>query len=343
MWSLRARTAVFVPRVAEGSRIAHSQKLLETVTRIRIRAAISRLALPGRGGEQGARVIGSLTLHGPYAGVRFRKGGIGEPDLGSSPVEMGSALLPLSPIIPIPATSVRVRSTDSPYLWAQFVNACLDPLSSSFCLGRCDREAMRLEPTFEVPARLNAWLGARKVSRRSGPVLELSGELYVPDGIFLHLRVSAGCDRFGEPRTSGGDGDPILSPERAWTSLSASSRPASQAIPGSRSPSRRGGRPGRERDSSRTLRPTGLTEARVRDDVDRVFRTGWGLGQRRRGPETAPRGVPLPRQPDSRTHGPGNRRRPRSDRRHGRGSTEQRTPTRKENSPLPGPLVRRAR
>jgi hypothetical protein len=200
MWSLRSHTAVFVPRVAEGSRIAHSQKLLETLTRLRIRAAISRLALPGREGEQGARVVGSLTLHGPYAGVRFRKGGVGEPDLGSSPVEMGSALLPLSPIIPIPGTSVRVSSASAPYLWAQFVNACLDPLSSAFCLGRCDREAMRLEPTFEVPARLSAWLGARKVSRRSGPVLELSGELYIPDGIFLHLRVSAGCDRLGEPR-----------------------------------------------------------------------------------------------------------------------------------------------
>jgi hypothetical protein len=200
MWSLRARTAVFVPRVAEGSRIAHSQKLLETVTRLRIQAAISRLALPVRAGEQGARVIGSLTLQGPYAGVLFRKGGIGEPDLGSSPVEMGSALLPLNPIIPIPGTSVRVRSANAPYLWAQFVNACLDPLSSCYCLGRCDREAMRLEPTFEAPARLTAWLSARKVSRRSGPVLELSGELYVPDGIFLHLRTSAGCDRFGEPR-----------------------------------------------------------------------------------------------------------------------------------------------
>jgi hypothetical protein len=199
MWSLRTRTAVFVPRVAEGSRIAHSQKLLETETRIRIRAAISRLALPGREGDQGARVTGSLTLHGPYAGVRFRKGGVGEPDLGSSPVEMGSALLPLSPIVPIPGTSVRVRSASPPYLWAQFVNACLDPLSSCYCLGRCDREAMRLEPTFEAPARLTAWLSARKVSRRSGPVLELSGELRVPDGIFLHLRTSAGCDRLGEP------------------------------------------------------------------------------------------------------------------------------------------------
>jgi len=203
MWWSRSGTTVFVPRVAEGSRVAHSQKLLETTTRLRIRAEISMEPLPRRrDGEHGASLVGRLLLTGPHARVLFRREREGAPDLGAFPVEAGGALLPTSPRITIPEYRVRSRYLVAPFVWVTFVNSRVEPLSASYCLGRCDHDPIRIEPVFDAPARLSAWLSARDVNERRGPEVGLRGELYIPQGIFLLVRMAASCNRRGEPEGS---------------------------------------------------------------------------------------------------------------------------------------------
>ena len=200
MWWWRSGTTVFVPQVAEGSRVAHSQKLLEATTRLRIRAEISMQPLPpGRDGQHGASLVGRLAMSGPHARLLFRREREGEPDFASFPIEAGGALLPSAPRIPIPEYKVRSRYVVAPFVWIAFVNARVEPLSGSCCLGRCDRDPIRIEPVFDVPARLTAWLSARDVNERRGPVVGLRGELNIPQGIFLLIRMAPSCNRRGEP------------------------------------------------------------------------------------------------------------------------------------------------
>ena len=58
---------------------------------------------------------------------------------------------------------------------------------------------MRIEPTFDCPAQLTAWLTACDVDDRQGPVIDLCGELQVPQGIFLQVRLAEATDSRGEP------------------------------------------------------------------------------------------------------------------------------------------------
>jgi len=200
MWWWRSGTTVFVPQVAEGSRVAHSQKLLETTTRLRVRAEISMHPLPRRrDGEHGATLAGRLELSGPHARLLFRRELGGEPDFASFPVEAGGALLPSNPRVTIPDYKVRSRYVSAPFVWITFVNSRVEPLSGSYCLGRCDRDPVRIEPIFDAPARLSAWLSARDVNERRGPIVGLRGELHIPQGIYLLIRMAASCNRRGEP------------------------------------------------------------------------------------------------------------------------------------------------
>ena len=124
MWWWRSGTTVFVPQVAEGSRVAHSQKLLEATTRLRIRAEISMQPLPpGRDGQHGASLVGRLAMSGPHARLLFRREREGEPDFASFPIEAGGALLPSAPRVPIPEYKVRSRYVVAPFVWIAFVNA----------------------------------------------------------------------------------------------------------------------------------------------------------------------------------------------------------------------------
>ena len=200
MFGLKSSATVFVPESSEGTHIAHSHRLLESATRVRIRGTVSMRPM-SRTDEPvpGVSLRGSLYLKGPYAGVRFRKGRGGRPDTGSAPVEVGGHLLPSGPRVAIPEYRLISRSATAPFLWVGFMNARREPLAVSCCLGRCDSEVSWIQPTFDVPARLTAWLHARALNDRQGPVIDLSGELLIPDGVFMHVRMATDCDRRGEP------------------------------------------------------------------------------------------------------------------------------------------------
>jgi hypothetical protein len=204
MWKDRPSEAVFMPRIhaglrSVGTRHAHSEKLLKSSTRVRIQARVDVEPVKCATGEDALRVTGSLTLHGPYARLLFRKGTEVGPTLGIAPVTAESALLPIAPRVPIPERLYLVSNTTRPYVWFEFRDRFNKPLANSICLGRCEGRRLRGEPMFEVSATINVWLSAQRLSARRGPVLDLAGELSFPDGVSLRIRTAESCDRLGGP------------------------------------------------------------------------------------------------------------------------------------------------
>jgi hypothetical protein len=200
MWRSKVGAAVFVPHTPLGSRLAHSQKLLEAPIHLRIRGTMSMRPLTRSDGRSGAKLSGSLTLSGPHARVMFRKGAGAEPDVVSAPLVARSALLPASPRVPIPEHTVVSRFSSPLFIWISFRDMRGGLLGGRCCFGRVEQEVVRAEPIFESPARLSAWLNVRDVDVRRGPLLDVRGDVCLEEGVFMRVSMAQACDVRGEPQ-----------------------------------------------------------------------------------------------------------------------------------------------
>lgn len=199
MWRDHSNGAVFVPQVRGGTRVAHSEKLLKTATRVRVHAAVSAQVVTVGRESDALSVTCALTLNGPHARLLFRKGAEREPDDASVPIAADSALLPSAPRIVMSEQLLKIAPGSAPMVWVTFQSARRTPFANTICLGRCEDSAVRADPRFEVPATINVWLKARRLSEREGPVLSLIGELTLADGVSLQVRLATDCNRIGEP------------------------------------------------------------------------------------------------------------------------------------------------
>lgn len=199
MWRERSHNAVFVPRVPDGSRVAFSQKLLKSTARVRANARIDLEPMTCERHGSGLRLTGGLSLSGPRARLMFRKGNDTEPEHGGEPLSSDSSLLPEIPFVEIPERRFHLVAGARPFVWIGFRDALENSLSAPICLGRIDQTRLRGERPFELSAVMNVWLALRGLDRWRGPILDMTGDLAFPQGVWLVMRLASSCDRAGGP------------------------------------------------------------------------------------------------------------------------------------------------
>lgn len=197
----RSRAEVFEAPAGEVSRHAFSEQRIQVAARVRA-SALVRVRRETRPPSNAAvlHLGGVLTLRGPQARIRFRHGAGGENDDSLEPDVVDTPLLPPGTTLPLvePSRLACRALTPGTLAWISFVDADDSPLASPICIDTSGRGPLHIEPLFEFPATVTAWLIARRLSRQ-GPIMDLAGELRFPDGIVMRVALAADCNRFGNP------------------------------------------------------------------------------------------------------------------------------------------------
>lgn len=201
----RSHAAVFESLPGLGSRHAFSEQRFSVAARARASALVrvqgeAQPAVP----DVRIRFGGVLSLRGPQARVQFRQGSCGEIDESAEPDIVDTQLLPAGTSLPLNESPTAIHRTFPPavLVWISFVDCSGAPLSAPICIGRAGRDPLHVEPLFELPVLATLWLTARCLSKQ-GPILDLTGELQIRDGIVMRVAFASGCNRFGTPFQAG--------------------------------------------------------------------------------------------------------------------------------------------
>lgn len=195
----RTNSAVFRAPSAISDRRAFSEQRMQGVARLRASTFVRVQYLvnqPGPGYK--LRVSGLVSLKGPHARLRFSQGDGAVVDESVEPEVHNTPLLAGSTSFSIPERVLSRSGEASPLVWISFVDHENAPLSSPICIGHAGHDPLHVEPCFEIPVDATLWLTARGL-QRSGPLLDVSGELVLREGIVMRIALAPSSNRFGTP------------------------------------------------------------------------------------------------------------------------------------------------
>jgi hypothetical protein len=195
----RTSTAVFRAPSPISERQAFSEQRVQGVARLRASTFVRAQYLSrGSGPGYRLRVSGLVSLKGPQARLRFRPGDGAEVDESVEPEVLNTPLLAVGASFSIPERVLNRPGETSPLVWISFVDHENAPLTSPICIGHAGSDSRHVDPYFELPAVATLWLTPRRMLR-SGPQLEMSGELVLRDGIVMRIALAQSSNRFGTP------------------------------------------------------------------------------------------------------------------------------------------------